>query len=159
MAGHIKTPWASWFEQAEPGLLTNPTIRAFISPYTQEQWPDVVKLTLLHGILCLRKEFGFQQLTIPELKGVVERGHYALSIEDSVPALKKDLDSITAKVAEFAKELNPGVSLTKTRLHSSPCQLFLKGKNPACLLCLSSTHSQLNKLRPEEFLNFSSGLL
>lgn len=48
---------APWFAAASPGLLTNRTIRNYLDGYTQRQWSHVVKLTLLHGIISLQKQY------------------------------------------------------------------------------------------------------
>ena len=74
----------AWYTAAEPALLRNKTLREFLSLYTDAQRPEMVKLTLLHGVLCLHKSFGHKRLSVTELRRVVEAGQYAIAIEDGV---------------------------------------------------------------------------
>lgn len=64
----------AWYEAAKPALFTNKTIREWLSVYSECQRPDAFKLVLLHGILCLRKTFGQQTLTVQKLAEITAHG-------------------------------------------------------------------------------------
>lgn len=85
--------------------MLNKTLREFLLPYTEAQRPEVLKLVLLHGTLCLQKTFGQKRLTIAELRRVVERGHYAITIEEGVPALGQEMQGLKQMLADFERDL------------------------------------------------------
>ena len=49
-------PWPAWFQDSvkEAQLLTNRTLRNFLLAHSAERWPELVKATLLYGVLCLQ---------------------------------------------------------------------------------------------------------
>lgn len=101
---------APWFADAAPGLLTNRTIRNYLDTYTQQQWPHVVKLTLLHGILSLSKQYSGQQLTVAQLREVVEKGATSAAVERSIPTLQRQILGLQQQLEGVYDELEGQVS-------------------------------------------------
>lgn len=99
----------AWFEYAEPGLLTNRTIRNFLNSYSQEKWPDAVKLTLLYGIISLRQSMGVAFVPLEKIRQKISRSETAycveeklLPIQEKVQDLKGDVQEILEAFAEDA---------------------------------------------------------
>ena len=95
----------AWYEAAKPALFTNKTIREWLSTYSEAQRPDAVKLALLHGILCLRKSFGSKTLLVQELADVTEQGYHAVTLTESLPALKQEVTQIQEVLGGFSQQL------------------------------------------------------
>lgn len=55
------------------GVLTNKTIAAFLEPYDVAQWPEVILLATLQGVLCLEKTFGYEKVAVADLRSAVEQ--------------------------------------------------------------------------------------
>ena len=55
------------------GLLTNKVIRAFLSRYEVVQWPEVIMLATLHGVLCFEDKFGQQSTALTDLRSEIEQ--------------------------------------------------------------------------------------
>jgi hypothetical protein len=80
-----------WFAEAAPGLLTNKTIRTFLSHYSQQQWPTVVKLITLHGILSIQHQYPGVCLSAAQLKELVEKGACSNVVERNIPQLQRQI--------------------------------------------------------------------
>lgn len=55
------------------GLLTNKTIAAFLAPYDFAQWPEVILLATLQGVLCFEKTFGHENVAVADLRSAVKQ--------------------------------------------------------------------------------------
>ncbi len=62
------------FDQVSPNLLRNRAVRDFLGQYTERDLPEVVKLTLLYGIINLRKAYPGRLLSVDELRGILSSG-------------------------------------------------------------------------------------
>ena len=82
---------APWFAEASPGLLTNKTVRAFLSQYSQQQWPTIVKLIVLHGILSIQHQYPGLCLSTSQLKELVEKGACSIAVERNIPQLQRQI--------------------------------------------------------------------
>lgn len=91
----------AWYEAAKPALFTNKTIREWLGVYSESQRPDVVKVVLLYGILCLQNSFGPKTLTLQELKATTEQAHSAVTLSKGLPALKEDVAHIQQALRSF----------------------------------------------------------
>ncbi|GAQ79530.1 hypothetical protein KFL_000320290 [Klebsormidium nitens] len=100
-------PYAQWFQLVDPGLLTNKTIRQYLLAYNAEQWPEVVKLTLLYGILSLQKQYGSQALAVQDLRDIIGQNKVAAAVEQSIPGIEKQLADLRAEVLSFQQDLGP----------------------------------------------------
>lgn len=92
----------AWFEYAEPGLLTNRTIRNFLSSYKTDSWPDIVKLTLLYGIVTLRKHVGgLEQIPLEKIRTLVRQMEAAHCIEEKLPPIHEKMKDLKGDVQEI----------------------------------------------------------
>lgn len=123
---------APWFAEASPGLLTNRTVRNFISHYSQSQWPEVIKLVLIHGIIALHKQHPGQHLSVKQLKELIEKGGCSLVIERSIPQLQRQIlqlqteldgvfDSLAVEPTSQASVLRAGEKMCDNWACHCPC--------------------------------------
>eukprot|EP00873_Tetraselmis_striata_P020266 jgi/Tetstr1/440530/TSEL_028853.t1 len=99
---------APWLEAAEPGLLTNKLVRDFLSRYAPQDWAEVVKLLVIHGITSLHASHGCRLLSLPELKRVVGEGQVADTLKDDMPSIQSALSSLQDKVASLCSGFGVG---------------------------------------------------
>src|SRR5690242_16378224 len=79
-----------WFADVAPSLLTNRTIRNYLAGYSEQSWPQVVKMTILYGIVCLQQH-SEQTLTLQQLKEVVQAAATSLVVQRNVPGLQRQI--------------------------------------------------------------------
>lgn len=94
-----------WFADVAPSLLTNRTIRNYLAGYSEQSWPQVVKMTILYGIVCLQQQHSGQTLTLQQLKEVAQAAATNAVVQRNVPALQRqilqmqtDLDKVFDKL-------------------------------------------------------------
>lgn len=110
MALKLSKDETTWFEQVSPGLLRNKAIRNYLSQYTASEWPEVVKLTLLYGLINLAKQYPGKQLSLGQLKEVLASGQAALTVEHALPDVHNQLDKLQNQLEESTDDLyHPGV--------------------------------------------------
>lgn len=120
MAYETDRTYAAWFEYAEPGLITNRTIRNFLGAYNSNLWPQLVKMTLIYGIKCLEKkiENGEQNhMSLEEIKTEVRNLEISEKINHYLPDLKKSMNSLRNDIDEILDifDINPVPSNDKTQ--------------------------------------------
>lgn len=122
-----RTPaWAT-----EPGLLTNGLVRRYLSQYSESQWPEIIKLTLITGILNLQKTYPQRTLTVAELQAAVTRATTATVLEDRLPALQATLAELQAKIGGVAQEV--AVRAASPPRPVSPGREFVAPQVPSAL--------------------------
>ena len=121
--------YSAWFEYAEPGLLTNRTIRNFLNGYRPESWPDVVKLTLLYGIVTLRKHTGSKGEVVPleKIRQSVRQLEAAHCVENKLPPIQEKMKDLKGDVQEILEAFECGSSV-KQNINSSPPKALLERK-------------------------------
>ena len=90
-----------WFEYAERGLLTNRTIRNFLTGYKTESWPSVVKLTLLYGIASLKSSGIGEPIPLDRLRRTVRQAETARCVEAKLPAIQESMRDLKDDVEEI----------------------------------------------------------
>eukprot|EP00878_Enallax_costatus_P017016 GHUV01017864.1.p1 GENE.GHUV01017864.1~~GHUV01017864.1.p1 ORF type:complete len:612 (+),score=204.31 GHUV01017864.1:997-2832(+) len=80
-----------WFADVAPSLLTNRTIRNYLASYSEQSWPQVVKMTILYGIVRLQQQHSGQVLTLQQLKEVVQAAATHLVVQHNVPGLQRQI--------------------------------------------------------------------
>ena len=63
-----RTARIAWWQDVEPSLFANATIRNFLLHYRAQDHPQIVKLVLLQGILSLQDTYGLKPLSVPHLR-------------------------------------------------------------------------------------------
>ena len=120
----------AWFEYAEPGLLTNRTIRNFLSGYKSDAWPDVVKLTLLYGIVTLRKTVGdSQRIPAERIRQPVRQMEAAHCLEEKLPPIHEKMKDLKGDVQEILEAFDQPPSLKST----STCEAQNENEKPKAL--------------------------
>lgn len=102
---------AAWF--AETGLLNNKVIRNYLSSYSPGQWPEVIKLSLIYGILNLQKQYPQQVLAVDSLKDAVSRSSQAAVLEERLPALRQTLLTLQGQLEDVTAEVSNQVRSPK----------------------------------------------
>lgn len=111
MALKLQKDEVSWFEQVSPGLLRNKAIRNYLAHYTAQEWPEVVKLTLLYGLINLHRQYPGKQLSVAQLREVISTGQVAITVESALPDVHNQLDKLQNQLDEITDDLyQPGVS-------------------------------------------------
>lgn len=64
----------AWFDQVSPNLLRNRALRSYLGLYASKDLPEVVKLTMLYGVICLGKAFPGAILSIEQLRHTLAAG-------------------------------------------------------------------------------------
>lgn len=95
----------SWYEQVSPGLLRNKAVRNYLSQYAAKDWPEVVKLTLLYGLICIHKQHPGQILTVEQLKDKIATGHVAVTVESVLPQVQSQLDHLQQCLEEITDDV------------------------------------------------------
>lgn len=54
-------------------------------------WLQVIKLTLIYGVLGLEQQFSGANLSIPQLRQLVEKGGAQLVVERNLPGLQRQI--------------------------------------------------------------------
>jgi hypothetical protein len=95
----------NWFEQVAPSLLRNKAIRHYLAGFNAYDWAEVVKLTMLYGIVTLFKQHGTKQLTLEQLREQLMAGAHVVTAESALPdvrdqlgRLRDQLEAITGKL-------------------------------------------------------------
>jgi hypothetical protein len=91
-------------------LLRNKTIREFLKQFPERQWQQVVKATMIAGILALPSQQK-QVLTLEDIHNRVNAKTVVLEIDAEVPKSLQVLERIESKVAEFKSELHTAASV------------------------------------------------
>lgn len=124
MDRHPLRPLAAWYEDVTPGLLTNRTIRNFLEQYSQQLWPDVIKLAVIHGIVSLLKQYPGQSLSLQQLRSAAEQAAAAEVVDRSIPKLQRQILDLQERLDGVYEDLSlPGdaVSAAGTRTVSCTC--------------------------------------
>lgn len=100
-----------WFEAISPHLLRNKAIRTYLTQYSIAAWPEVVKLTMLHGVLTLQKQYPGEILPLERLRGVLTSGQSAVAVESALPDLKERLEGLQAQLADVGNDLHKGAQV------------------------------------------------
>jgi hypothetical protein len=95
---------------ASPGLLTSKLVRTHLSQYSQQLWPLVVKLTLLHGIQSIQQQFQGSCLSVQQLQQLVESGACGLAVQKTIPALQRQILSLQQELDTVFDALDGEVS-------------------------------------------------
>lgn len=110
----------AWFEYAEPGLLTNRTIRNFLNSYSQEKWPDAVKLTLLYGIVTLRQSMGVAFVPLETIRQKISRSETAYCVEEKLLPIQEKVQDLKGDVQEILEAFAENASFPNNRLNPVP---------------------------------------
>lgn len=94
-----------WFESVSPHLLRNKAIRGYLGQYNGKDWPEIVKLTLLYGILNLQKRYPGQILPIERLRAVLRASQSAVTVESALPDLQGQLEFLQSQLAEVTDDI------------------------------------------------------
>lgn len=87
-----------WFADTAPNLLTNKTIRDFLGRYSQQQWPEVVKLVLVWAIMNLEQQYRGRNLSLKELKELARATGAVIVVDRSVPQLQQQILGLQANL-------------------------------------------------------------
>ncbi|GMH36066.1 hypothetical protein BSKO_03934 [Bryopsis sp. KO-2023] len=104
-----------WFDHAVPGLLTNRTIRNFLTSYREDSWPEVVKLTLLYGVQTLQQQFGHQRVSLERIREEVRQGVVANTVQESIPEIADQVERLRENLAQVLGELSTSESIDEFR--------------------------------------------
>jgi hypothetical protein len=63
----------SWFDQVSPNLLKNRIIRNYLTNFSSKDLPEVVKLTLMYGIVNLHKAHLGKVISIELLRNLLNK--------------------------------------------------------------------------------------
>lgn len=110
----------AWFEYAEPGLLTNRTIRNFLNSYSQEKWPDVVKLTLLYGIVTLRQSMGVTFVPLEKIRQKISRLETAYCVEEKLLPIQEKVQDLKGDVQQILESFAEDASIPNKRSNRVP---------------------------------------
>ncbi|GAX80665.1 hypothetical protein CEUSTIGMA_g8100.t1 [Chlamydomonas eustigma] len=92
-----------WFDQVSPNLLRNRNIREYLSNFTSKDHPEVVKLTLLFGIVNLRKLFSGKLFSIENLREILTSHQVAAVVESSLPDVRAQLDNLQNQLEDVTE--------------------------------------------------------
>lgn len=95
MVDPLRVPW---FADAAPSLLTNKTIRTFLGRYSQQQWPEVVKLVLVWAIMNLEQQNSGRSLSLKELKELARATGAVMVVDRSIPKLQQQILGLQANL-------------------------------------------------------------
>lgn len=118
-----------WYSSVAPSLLTNRTIRNYLNSYSEHLWPQILKLTLLYGIVGLQQQHPQQQLSVLQLKQIVQKAATALVVQRNVPQLQRQIlglqgdldkvfDRLTLEVSHEDQRIFQGSSMDRVTLVS-----------------------------------------
>ena len=108
-SGRSDHPWPAWFSDSvqHAQLLTNRTLRCYLLAHSADRWPEVVKATLLYGVLCLQRDFpGQPALEVEQLHGASQRLHAEAALGAALPHIRSQFASLEADVGGFLSELD-----------------------------------------------------
>ena len=94
-----------WFEAVSPHLLRNKAVRSYLNQFNGKDWPEAIKLTLLHGILALHKQYPGQVFSVERLRGIVGAGQSSATIESALPELKEKLAGLKAQLEDVSDDI------------------------------------------------------
>eukprot|EP00798_Chlamydomonas_sp_ICE-L_P023129 gene23129-30330_t len=102
----------TWFEQVTPSLLRNKGIREYLQQQPEKDWPEVLKCTILYGIVTLKKQYPGKILHPSELKSILGSVQVASTVEDAIPDIRNELDKLQGQLVEVSgsvpvSEYNP----------------------------------------------------
>eukprot|EP00899_Mesostigma_viride_P003383 jgi/Mesvir1/13045/Mv06034-RA.4 len=103
-----EAPYGTWNFLLNPGLLTNRIIRSFLLPYPTSEWPLLVKLLVIRGILSLQKAHGASPLPLDTLKETITGEVDAACIKSAMPSLNAQLGKLREEIAEVHDDLIHG---------------------------------------------------
>lgn len=92
-------------------ILTIPSLRSFLEPHAEASWAEVVKLTLLYGILALQQCYGRDQLSLQEIRQEVQKGKVAEVMSQRLPGIKSDMEKLREDLERIAEELDGDAGL------------------------------------------------
>lgn len=84
----------TWWSDVSPSLMANRTIRNFLVAYSDVQHPEVVKLTMLYGILSLQAKLGSQPPAIGEIRKMLKEGHLGQTLATKLTSVKDSVNDI-----------------------------------------------------------------
>ncbi len=103
MGGPGREP--TWFEQVSPSLLRNRAIRNYLQTQPARDWPEVLKLTLLYGIVTLGKQYPGRILCLEDLRAILAQNRVAVTVEDAIPDIRDQLDRLQSQLEEVTDEV------------------------------------------------------
>ncbi|KAJ9531391.1 hypothetical protein QJQ45_006904 [Haematococcus lacustris] len=89
-----------WFQL----LLRNKAIRNYLTSFRAKEWPEVLKLTTLYGIISLHKQHG-GPLPAAQLRDAIAKGSMAITAEASLPGLQLQLDQLQGQLEEITDDI------------------------------------------------------
>ncbi|KAL0232306.1 hypothetical protein PCE1_002648 [Barthelona sp. PCE] len=75
-------------------LLCNRAVRNYLSRFNEKDWNNVVIATMIYGIQALEANGHLEKIELHKLQDVVRHNVYSKSIEEQIPALKNDMNSM-----------------------------------------------------------------
>ena len=93
----------SWWSDVSPSLMTNKTIRNFLTHYSQSQHPEVVKLVLLYGVLSLQSRVGLQPVSLDDIRQLLKKGFFSQTLGSKIQGVKSSVSDIQHMIEEFAR--------------------------------------------------------
>ncbi|KAG1662835.1 hypothetical protein FOA52_010626, partial [Chlamydomonas sp. UWO 241] len=87
-------------------LLRNKALRIYFNGYAAKDLPEVMKLTLLHGVLNLSQTYPERVLAVDQLREVLASASAAATVEASLPDLVQKLDALRDQLSEVATEVH-----------------------------------------------------
>lgn len=86
-------------------LQRNRALRNYLKCYPQAEVNEVVKLTLLYGVISLQKRSPGHLFSVDELRLVTSSAASAAAVESSLPELKQQLEELQEQLEEVTEEI------------------------------------------------------
>lgn len=108
-------PEVLFYESVPPHLLRNKALRGYLGQYNGKDWPEVVKLTLLYGVLNLQKRYPGEILPIERLRAVLMASQSAITVEHLLPNLQDQLQNLQVQLAEVTDDIESSKVCTQSQ--------------------------------------------
>lgn len=87
-------------------ILAIPRLRRFLAPHAEGSWAEIVKLTLLYGVLALDQCYGRDELSLQEIRQEVERGKGTGEVLQRLPRIRSGVEKLREDLDWIARELD-----------------------------------------------------
>jgi hypothetical protein len=106
--------------------LNNSTIKEYLKHYSPHEWPEVIRLTLIHGIVALQHSHEGRVLSLGQLRQAVDSSRATLVVQRNVPQLQRQILQLQSQLDSVFDKISPEV--TKTGLcsgkHGAACMVL-----------------------------------
>lgn len=90
-------------------FLKNRLVRNYLNNFPEQHWKQAAKLTLIYGIQAIQEHYPLQQLTLDNLKNILQSNNAFQTVEDNIPLIQERLEQIEQNLLKFRKELQDNV--------------------------------------------------